>query len=31
MLTYRRFPRDLFTGSEQRIGAVKDRLDTTNR
>jgi spermidine synthase len=31
MLTYRRFPRDLFTGSEQRIGAVRDRLDTTNR
>jgi len=28
MLEYRRFPRDLFTGSEQRVGALEDRLNT---
>jgi spermidine synthase len=31
MLKYRRFPHDLFTGSEQHIRALKDQLSTTNR
>jgi len=28
MLTYRRFPRELFTGSEQRVRALEDQLST---
>ncbi len=28
MLTYRRFPRELFTGSEQRVGNLEDQLGT---
>jgi spermidine synthase len=31
MLKYRRFPRELFTGSEQRVRALEDQLSTTNR
>jgi spermidine synthase len=31
MLTYRRFPRALFTGSEQRIRVLEDQLSATNR
>jgi spermidine synthase len=30
MLTYRRFPRALFTGSEQRVRALEDQLGKTN-
>jgi spermidine synthase len=31
MLEYRRFPRELFTGSEQRIRTLEDLLSTTSR
>jgi spermidine synthase len=31
MLKYRRFPRALFTGSEQRVRALEDELSATNR
>jgi spermidine synthase len=31
MLKYRRFPHELFTGSEQRVRAVEDQLNATNR
>jgi spermidine synthase len=31
MLKYRRFPHDLFTGSEQHVRVLEDRLSTTNR
>jgi spermidine synthase len=31
MLTYRRFPHALFTGSEQRVRHLEDQLSTTNR
>jgi spermidine synthase len=31
MLKYRRFPHDLFTGSEQRGRVLEDQLSTTNR
>jgi spermidine synthase len=31
MLTYRRFPHALFTGSAQRVRAVEDQLSTTKR
>jgi spermidine synthase len=31
MLTYRRFPHALFTGSEQRVRLLEDQLSTTNR
>jgi spermidine synthase len=31
MLKYRRFPHDLFTGSEQRVRALEDQLSTTSR
>ena len=31
MLNYRRFPHDLFTGSEQRVRALEDQLSTTSR
>jgi spermidine synthase len=30
MLTYRRFPRDLFTGTEQRVRPLEDRLRATS-
>jgi spermidine synthase len=31
MLKYRRFPHDLFTGSEQRVHALEDQLSATSR
>ena len=31
MLEYRRFPRELFIGSEQRIRTLEDLLSTTSR
>ncbi|MFZ3315700.1 spermidine synthase [Mycobacterium sp.] len=31
MLEYRRFPRELFTGPEQRVGALEGRLNTRTR
>jgi len=31
MLRYRRFPHDLFTGSEQRVRALDNQLGTTSR
>jgi spermidine synthase len=31
MLTYRRFPRDLFTGTEQRVRTLDDQLRATSR
>jgi hypothetical protein len=31
MLEYRRFPRELFTGPEQRVGALEDQLNTRSR
>jgi spermidine synthase len=31
MLEYRRFPRELFTGPEQHVRALEDRMNTTSR
>jgi hypothetical protein len=31
LLTYRRFPHALFTGSEQRVRHLEEQLSTTNR